>query len=437
MKPIHAHDSEIEIIGCLIVYFEQSNKILTGLNFSADWLDNLQHQRDYRQIMKLNETEIAPTIASISDMTKIDVEYYIEKMTVIHYLASHAGIVKAAYQKRELRKKLIGMLEEVEEPSSDVNETLVRMTLLADKLIEQSESGDRNPHEEMIRAVEGTGIKPQWLPPPIVPLRNIVKTFKIGKMSVIASRPSQGKTSLGLNIAMSLANPFGEVNVPVGIISQEMDYDEIMNKNQASITKINTNKYTNDCLSETEAKEWIQVCNELKTWPIYINDKPMNIFQIESQIKLWAHKYGIRFVLVDYIQLINTKGLMGNKQEQISKISHMLTLMARKYDVHVCCLSQLKRPNPGEKERTPRMDDLKDSGQIEQDAYLIMLLYDDPEAKYSSMYTAMIIDVVKQRGDRTGRCKVCFVKPCSEFADYEKAREIANEYKEKNKQAEG
>ncbi len=153
--------------------------------------------------------------------------------------------------------------------------------------------------------------------------------------------------------------------------------------------------------------------NDLRDAPIFIDDTPTrNMLQINANARRLKMRRDVGLVIVDYIQLIDTEGheARDNRQEQIAKISRRLKTLARELEVPVIALSQLNRAVETREDRRPRMADLRESGAIEQDADLVLLLHRPEYYDPNDQPGLAELIVAKNRNGATGRVKLAFLK---------------------------
>ncbi|MCL1941691.1 MAG: replicative DNA helicase [Synergistaceae bacterium] len=213
-----------------------------------------------------------------------------------------------------------------------------------------------------------------------VDLDNITRGFQKGSLNIIAARPSMGKTALALNIAQ-----FGgggdsqKEKVPVLIFSLEMSSDQLALRMLSSMGEVNSHKIHAGMLSSNEWNQLVKAVGELESLPIFIDDSStlttMDFRARCRRFKLRNKNLGL--IIVDYLQLMSHSVSRGydNKQQEVAEISRTLKAVARETECPVLALSQLSRGVESRQEKKPLLSDLRDSGAIEQDADLVMMLY--------------------------------------------------------------
>ena len=233
------------------------------------------------------------------------------------------------------------------------------------------------------------------------------------ELIIIAARPSMGKTSLALNMVEHV----GIVEKkPVIVFSQEMSAQQVAQNMLCSHARIDAHKLRRGFL---EDKQWSALSygmGSLSEAPIFIDDVPgLTVLEVRAKARRLKAQYNIQMVVVDYLQLMEAPRGIENRQQEISIISRGLKSLARELSIPVIAVSQLNRSVEAREGHRPRMSDLRESGSIEQDADVIILLhrdkYYDPEKDDD---TAELI-IAKQRNGPTGVVKLTFLSHFMRF----------------------
>ncbi|MBN2183377.1 MAG: replicative DNA helicase [Sedimentisphaerales bacterium] len=251
-----------------------------------------------------------------------------------------------------------------------------------------------------------------------------------GEMIIVAGRPSMGKTSLALNIAEHI----GQVEkIPVAIFSLEMGRQQLAERFLCSISEIDSQKVRRGLLSDEDYKKLADACAELSEAPIYIDDtSALSPLELRAKARRLKSRYDIKCVLVDYLQLMHLgSGRIESRQQEITAISRYLKALARELNIPVIVLSQLNRSPEGREGHKPRMSDLRESGSIEQDADVVMLLHREDyyrrnEDDYQQDNTAELI-IAKQRNGPTGTVKLTFRERITRFENASRVQEPAGD----------
>jgi replicative DNA helicase len=242
-----------------------------------------------------------------------------------------------------------------------------------------------------------------------------------GEMVVIAARPSMGKTSLAMNIAEHVTV---EQRLPTAVFSLEMTAESLVLRMLCSRARVNLRDIREGFLAERDFPRLTRAAGKLAGSPLFIDDTPgLSILQLRARARRMVQQYGIKLFVVDYLQLLHsTSRRAENRQQEIADISNGVKSLAKELDVPVIVLSQLNREIEKEKNRQPRLSDLRESGAIEQDADLVGLLYkpssgdeEDGAAQETADAVAVNLLIAKQRNGPTGEIKLTFIKGYTRF----------------------
>ncbi|MGC8887990.1 MAG: replicative DNA helicase [Verrucomicrobiia bacterium] len=250
-----------------------------------------------------------------------------------------------------------------------------------------------------------------------------------GDMIVIAARPSVGKTSLAMNIAEYVAV---KERQPVGIFSLEMTAQSLVLRMICSHARVNLKNVREGFLQERDFAKITTAANILSSSPIFIDDTSnMSILELRAKARRMAQQYGIKLFVIDYLQLLHSNSFRAkeSRQQEIAEISRGIKSLAKELNVPIIVLSQLNREVEKEKNRKPRLSDLRESGAIEQDADVVGLLYqanppDDENQEQSAPSEGMIVNlaIAKQRNGPTGDVSLIFLKQYTRFESLSKEK---------------
>ncbi|MGB3296276.1 MAG: replicative DNA helicase, partial [Phormidesmis sp.] len=247
--------------------------------------------------------------------------------------------------------------------------------------------------------------------------------FQRSDLIIAAARPSMGKTSFVLNVARNIA---GTHKQPVAVFSLEMSKAQLIYRLLSSEAKIESGRLRTGRISQHEWEPMGHAINTLSQLPIFIDDTPgIGVSEIRSKSRrLQAEQGGtLGLILIDYLQLMEGTG--DNRVQELSKITRSLKGLARELNVPVIALSQLSRGVESRTNKRPMMSDLRESGAIEQDADLIMMLYREEyyDADTPDRGIAEII-LTKHRNGPTGTVKLLFQPEYTQFLN--RASDLSN-----------
>ena len=254
-------------------------------------------------------------------------------------------------------------------------------------------------------------------------LDNLLAGLQQSDLIIIASRPSMGKTTLSLNIAMNVAI---RSKTPVGIFSLEQSKDQLVDRMLVSEAGVDSWKLRTGNLSDNDFPLIGQAMGVLSEAPIYIDDSPMlNIMEMRAKSRRLQAEKNLGLIIIDYLQLMQGKSRSGdaNRVQEISEISRGLKGIARELNVPVIALSQLSRAVEMRHPKIPQLADLRDSGTIEQDSDVVMFIYrEDYYEPSTDRKNIADIMVKKHRNGPIGNIELYFVAEQMKFATIEKQR---------------
>lgn len=258
-------------------------------------------------------------------------------------------------------------------------------------------------------------------------LDNYLSGFQKSDLIVLAARPSLGKTSLALNIAVNAAT---KGKYPVGIFSLEMSRAQIIDRLLASTANVNSWNLRTGHLSDFgEDNDYVRIRNAmavLSEAPIFIDDVASpTVMQIRTMARRLHAEHKIELLIVDYLQLIRGGERAESRVQEVSEISRALKALAKELEIPVLAVSQLSRAIEMRTDAIPKLSDLRESGSIEQDADVVMFIYrEDKARKNSDRKNIAEIRIEKHRNGPTGIIELYFDEETMTF------RPIAKHFEE-------
>jgi replicative DNA helicase len=257
-------------------------------------------------------------------------------------------------------------------------------------------------------------------------LDDVTGGFQPGQLIVLAARPSMGKTALALNICdfVGVNN-----NVPTLFVSLEMGRIEIADRLLCARCRIDLhNLKTGRNMNMRDLAQLGNAFKELGNGSVFIDDTPArNMLQVSASARRLKRRHRLGLIILDYIQLVDTEDSRDSRQEQIAKISRRLKTLARDVQVPIIALSQLNRAVENREDKRPRMADLRESGAIEQDADLVLLLHRPDYYDASDQPGVAELIVAKNRNGATGPIKLTFIKHLTRFENFASVAEPADD----------
>ncbi len=238
--------------------------------------------------------------------------------------------------------------------------------------------------------------------------------FQPQELIILAARPAVGKSAFAMNLAIQAAKKNVDGRAGIAIFSLEMSNEQLVSRMLSYESLVDNRKIRNGNLSSNEWEDINAATAVLNTLNIYFDDSAnIQVKDIRAKCRKLKQEGKLDFIVVDYLQLIQEGSARGNRQENVAEISRGLKLLARETDVPVLALSQLSR-NVERDKRTPVLADLRESGSIEQDADIVMFMY-QPEEEFAESMDVVEISLAKNRQGQTGRFLLKFDKSKSRF----------------------
>jgi len=244
--------------------------------------------------------------------------------------------------------------------------------------------------------------------------------FQSSDLIILAARPSMGKTALALNIAQNIAI---KTKLPVAIFSLEMSKESLVQRLLCSEAEIDSARLKQKNLHDHEWKKLARALGRLSESPIYIDDSGMlNTVEFRAKARRMKVEHGIGMIVIDFLQLMSgtNRRQSENRTQEVSDIVRTIKSVARELQMPILCLSQLSRSVEQRQSQIPRLSDLRESGEIEQVADLVMFIHREDYYDRSIDGNVAKIIIAKQRNGPTGDVDLTFRKEITKFLNNEK-----------------
>jgi len=248
-------------------------------------------------------------------------------------------------------------------------------------------------------------------------LDSIIQGFQNSDLIIIAGRPSMGKTAFALNLGSKIVSKY---KIPLIVFTLEMSRQQIIYRFLATHSQIN---YTRLKSGKMTRDEWNLLSNsmrELSTLPIFVDDNPnLSVTDIRSRLRtIFSSKKKEGLILIDYLQLMKSNLSNDNRVQEISYITRNLKILAKEFELPIILLSQLSRSVESRNNKRPLLSDLRESGSIEQDADIVIMLYrDDYYNEIRSNVSITEFIVAKHRNGPLGTAKLNFNNTTTTFTN--------------------
>jgi len=373
-------------------------------------------------------------LVTMGKMEEVGIEHIVKILDSIPSSANaiyYAKIVREKYLLRKLIRAGSDICEKAYEQSETVDELLDQAEASIFAIGRQTQASTMHTLSELMplafEAIEKRDPKSlTGLSTGFYQLDEITCGLQNGDVIIVAARPSIGKTSLALSI---IENLLLNEDVPVALFSLEMGGVQLAERMMSSLSRLENQKVRKNHLNDKDYAELADTMGWLMPKRLLIEEaSELTPLSLRSRARRLKAAYDIRCIVIDYLQLMSTHGRHENRQQEITRISRSIKSLAKELDVPVILLSQLNRAPASRSNFMPRLTDLRESGSIEQDADVVLLLhredyYHKGQADYCNTNVADII-VAKQRNGPTGAIKLTFRPELSRFESYALAEAV-------------
>lgn len=431
----HNFLAEKMVLSCLLINSEAIEITIRTLSIDAFYFKN--HQEIYKSIIFMYKNKIPIDILTLITFLQDNgllqkvggIKVLIELISQIPnlvYLEEYLRLIKDKFIRRSLIKlgyeiTNSGYITNIslENILNDLENKLFNLTneIRTQKLFSSAEL-----LKDIFFELKEKSLNPKLfgLASGFYDLDSLTQGFQKSDLIIIAGRPSMGKTALGLNIAI---NVIQDSKLPVLFFSLEMSKEQIMYRLLAMETEIDQMRLRSGKLKQ---KDWIKLNEIIKIiskFPLFIDDTSnLSTQDIRSEIKTIIFEQNqIGLIIIDYLQLMqNSKVKSENRVQELSQITRSLKTLAREFKIPIIALSQLSRNVENRIDKKPILSDLRESGSIEQDADIVLMLYQNKSSNQANLdYQLMDLSIEKQRNGPIGNVKLKFDEKRTKFFNFD------------------
>jgi replicative DNA helicase len=267
-----------------------------------------------------------------------------------------------------------------------------------------------------IEAIGSRGGALVGVPTGFVGLDELTNGLHPGQMIVIAGRPALGKSTAGLDLARSASIKHGLTSC---IFSLEMSRNEITMRLLSAEARVPLHHMRSGQMSDDDWNRLARTMGSVSEAPLFIDDSPnMTLMEIRAKCRRLKQRHDLRLVVIDYLQLMQSGKRVESRQQEVSEFSRQLKLLAKELEVPVVAISQLNRGAEQRTDKRPQLSDLRESGSIEQDSDMVILLHrEDAYERESPRQGEADFIVAKHRNGPTATITVAFQGHYSRFVD--------------------
>ncbi len=427
-------EAEMSALGCMLLSREAMD--LAAEKLAPESFYDPAHRTIFsvmRDLYKAGEIVDPVTVANrLNSLGKLDAvggSLYLTKLDDSVPTTAHADsyfkIVSDKSVLRDLIATATGIVKRCYEEDGDVEEMLdaaeTSIFDIAEKRVKDTFSPVGKTIKGVVDKIEKLSDNKHYVtgvPSGFDDLDELTSGFQNSDLVVLASRPSMGKTSLALNVAEHLAI---DRKMAVAVFSLETSADQLVQRMLCSMARLDGQRVRKGFIDNK--KDWpkiIKVAGDLSQAPVYVSDIPaLSVLQVRAIARRLKSTYDVKLVIVDYLQLLRSSSRRyENRQQEISEMSRALKALARELEIPVLVLSQLNRDVENRPNKRPQLSDLRESGAIEQDADVVLLLVRPDYYNKDDRPGMAELIVAKQRNGPTGDIDLFFEKACTRFESY-------------------
>ena len=423
-------EAEIAVLGSMLISEDAIAQTIETLAPNYFYKD--VHRKIFETIVELYDSNSPVDLITLSEELKK--KGILEEVGGPAYLALiansvpsaanvqyYAKMVKEKYILRSLINVSTEIIKRCHQSAEDVDELLDSAEKSIFEIVSHRIEGRVIPIKELIKSSIATidnlyQRKSQitGIPSGFIEFDSLTAGFQNSDLVIVAGRPSMGKSAFACSIAEHVAL---DEKLPVAIFSLEMSKENLVHRMLCSHARVNAHKVRSGFLSPEDWTRLTSAAGKLLEAPIFIDDTTgINVLELRAKARRLKAHHDIKLLIVDYLQLMRSLSRAENRQQEISEISRSLKDLARELDIPVIAISQLSRATEQRQDRRPQLSDLRESGAIEQDADVVILLFRE-EYYYPSEENKGIAEVIiaKQRNGPVGVVKLAFIKEYTRF----------------------
>ena len=436
----HSLEAEEGLLACCLLNPETINRCLES-HLTPEAFYHPSHQALYEALAGIyleksavDEIMVAEELKKHGKLEEIGGFPFINHITNRVETTAHAGHFLSIVREKHLLRRLIrsstSSIEKCYSHQGDLDQLLEAVEQEVFDISQERSSDTARPLRDSIREAytliqkllerkgELNGIATGF-----VDLDKMTYGLHPSEMIILAARPSMGKTALALNVAEAAVLPKAGKNlkpVPTLVFSLEMSSEQLAMRMLCGRARVSMVRLR-DGFSDTEEKRrLVGAADELSKAPLWIDDSgSLNILEVRAKARRLHAKHGLGLIIIDYLQLLSGTDSSVQREQQIAEISRGLKAMAKELALPVIVLSQLNRESERER-RQPRLSDLRESGSIEQDADVVLMLARPKDAGDDFSVAADRADLIiaKQRNGPVGNVKLTFLREITRFENY-------------------
>ncbi|MFL6157675.1 MAG: replicative DNA helicase [Marmoricola sp.] len=425
-------DAEQSVLGSMLISKDaiaDVNELIKGHDFYKP-----AHETIYDAITDLyskgepaDPVTVSAELNRRGELVKVGGAPYIHTLSASVPIAANAGYYAEIVREKAILRRLVDAGTKIAQlgyaGEGQVDDTVDRAQAEIYAITENRATEDYAPLSDLMEAtldeIEAISNRDGGMigvPTGFADLDELTNGLQSGQMVIIAARPAMGKSTLGLDLcrAASIHNNMASV-----IFSLEMTKSEITMRLLSAEARIPLNHIRNGPMSDEDWAKLAPKMSEVSSAPMFIDDSPnLTMMEIRAKARRLKQRHDLKLIVIDYLQLMSSGKKVESRQLEVSEFSRQIKLLAKELEIPIIALSQLNRGPEQRADKRPMMSDLRESGSIEQDADIVMLLHrDDAYEKESTRPGEADIIVAKHRNGPTRDVTVLFQGHYSRFVD--------------------
>ena len=432
--PPQNDEAEVAVLGTILLTEQALDQIFVELKLSAEDFYRPRHQMIFRAMLRLKEKAEPEAVDALTVSDDLDRHNELEEAGGAAYIHALPTMVPAAGAVRDyarivrdhsMLRRLLGAAREIQESVATQGGDPRLLVEQAEKAIfhaahdhdtSQVRSIEDILHEELdkLERLSKEGQSLTGTPSGFRDLDEITGGFQPGNLIVLAARPAMGKSALATNIAENAAVDAGKA---VALFSLEMSDGELAQRFIASRGKISGESLRKGRVKPEQWPKVLAATEKLTKAPLFVDDSSdLGVLELRAKARRLHQRHPLGLLIVDYLQLMRAEDPRDGRVEQVGKMSRGLKILARELHIPVIAISQLSRAVEARPDKRPLMSDLRESGNIEQDADLVMFVYrDEYYNKESEKQGIAEVLIGKHRNGPIGSVELTFLDRYPKF----------------------
>jgi len=432
--PPQNDEAEVAVLGTILLTEQALDQIFVELKLSAEDFYRPRHQMIFRAMLRLKEKAEPEAVDALTVSDDLDRHNELEEAGGAAYIHALPTMVPAAGAVRDyarivrdhsMLRRLLGAAREIQENVATQGGDPRLLVEQAEKAIfhaahdhdtSQVRSIEDILHEELdkLERLSKEGQSLTGTPSGFRDLDEITGGFQPGNLIVLAARPAMGKSALATNIAENAAVDAGKA---VALFSLEMSDGELAQRFIASRGKISGESLRKGRVKPEQWPKVLAATEKLTKAPLFVDDSSdLGVLELRAKARRLHQRHPLGLLIVDYLQLMRAEDPRDGRVEQVGKMSRGLKILARELHIPVIAISQLSRAVEARPDKRPLMSDLRESGNIEQDADLVMFVYrDEYYNKESEKQGIAEVLIGKHRNGPIGSVELTFLDRYPKF----------------------